>query len=239
MAAIRKLRHQAGTTRRRDAGATRTRILKAATSEFARHGYADARGEAIARRARSSERMVYYYFGSKDALFCAVLENAYASLRDAERSVQLDADDPLHALEQFCRFVWRYYVDHPEFISLVSTENLYRARHLRKSARLGELVSPIAQMLSRMLEAGCRKGVFRDDIDEVELYLAIASLGYFCLSNRHTLSALLERDVADPGNLEHYWTGALRMVSGYVCGPREGRRQAARGEGFAVVLDRL
>jgi len=202
--------------RRRDAEATRTRILKAASAEFARHGFAGARGERIARRARSSERMVYYYYGSKDGLFRAALEQAYAQLRDAERSVRLDPDDPWKALEQFCRFVWRYYLEHPEFISLLNTENLYRARHLRRSARLGELVSPIAQMLSGMLADGAARGVFRGDIDETELYVAIASLGYFSLSNRHTLSAVLGRDVAERAALERYWAGALRMIAGYV-----------------------
>ncbi len=206
--------------RRRDADATRARILKAAGAEFARHGFAGARGERIAQRARSSERMLYYYFGSKDGLFRAVLEQAYAQLRDAERSVQLDPEDPWKALEQFCRFVWRYYLEHPEFISLLNTENLYRARHLRRSARLGELVSPIAQMLSRMLADGAAKGVFRDDIDETELYVAIASLGYFSLSNRHTLSAVLGRDVAGREALERYWSGALRMIAGYVRAPQ-------------------
>jgi len=202
--------------RRRDADATRARILKAASAEFARHGFAGARGERIAQRARSSERMVYYYFGSKDGLFRAVLEQAYAQLRDAERSLRLDADDPWKALEQFCRFVWRYYLENPDFISLLNTENLYRARHLRRSPRLRELVSPVAQMLSRMLADGAAKGVFRDDIDETELYVAIASLGYFCLSNRYTLSAVLGRDVAARGALERYWDGALRMIAGYV-----------------------
>lgn len=222
--------------RRRDAEATRARILKAACAEFARHGFAGARGERIAQRARSSERMVYYYFGSKDALFRAVLEQAYAQLRDAERSVQLDPDDPSKALEQFCRFVWRYYLEHPEFISLLNTENLYRARHLRRSARLGELVSPIAQMLSQMLADGARKGVFRDDIDETELYVAIASLGYFCLSNRHTLSAVLGRDVAAPGALDRYWNGALRMIAGYVRQDPKARA-TSRGGALSAIID--
>ncbi len=202
--------------KRRDAEATRERILKAASAEFARHGFAGARGERIAQRARSSERMVYYYYGSKDALFRAVLERAYARLRDAERDLRLDADDPANALAQFCRFVWRYYLEHPEFISLLNTENLYAARHLRRSAQLGELVSPVAQLLSRMLADGAAKGVFRDDIDVIELYVAIASLGYFCLSNRHTLSAVLGRDVAEAQALERYWDAALRMIAGYV-----------------------
>ncbi len=202
--------------RRRDAEATRGRILKAAAVEFAQHGFAGARGDRIAQRARSSERMVYYYFGSKDGLFRAVLEGAYASLRDAERAVQLDADDPARALEQFCRFVWRYYADHPGFISVLNTENLHRARHLRKSGRLDELVGPVVGLLSQLLADGQAKGVFRADVDPVDLYVAIAGLGYFRLSNRHTLSAVLGRDMTQQAGLERYWAETARMVSGYL-----------------------
>ncbi|MCD6734489.1 MAG: TetR family transcriptional regulator [Burkholderiaceae bacterium] len=202
--------------RRRDAGATRARILKAAAVEFAQHGFAGGRGERIARRAQSSERMVYYYFGSKDELFRAVLEAAYASLRDAERAVQLDRDDPAAALEQFCRFVWRYYAEHPHFISLLNTENLHRARHLRKSGRLDELVTPVVGLLSRLLAEGQARGAFRADVDPADLYVAIAGLGYFRLSNRHTLSAVLGRDMADPQELERYWELAARMIGGYL-----------------------
>ena len=207
---------EAPAKRRRDAEATRGRILKAAAVEFAQHGFAGARGDRIAQRARSSERMVYYYFGSKDGVFRAVLEAAYASLRDAERAVQLDADDPARALEQFCRFVWRYYADHPGFISVLNTENLHRARHLRKSGRLDELVGPVVGLLSQLLADGQAKGVFRADVDPVDLYVAIAGLGYFRLSNRHTLSAVLGRDMTQQAGLERYWAETARMVSGYL-----------------------
>ena len=202
--------------RRRDPAATRARILKAAAVEFAQHGFAGARGERVAQRARSSERMVYYYFGSKEGLFRAVLEVAYASLRDAERAVRLDADDPPKALEQFCHFVWRYYADHPGFISLLNTENLHRARHLRKSGRLDELVRPVVRLLAQLLADGQARGVFRADVDPVDLYVAIAGLGYFRLSNRYTLSAVLGREMADAEDLERYWAESARMVGGYV-----------------------
>ncbi len=207
--------------RHRDAGATRARILKAAAAEFAQHGFAGGRGERIARRARSSERMLYYYFGSKDELFRAVLEAAYASLRDAERAVQLDRDDPAAALGQFCRFVWRYYAEHPHFIGVLNTENLYRARHLRKSGRLDELVGPVVGLLAQLLADGQARGAFRADVDPVDLYVAIAGLGYFRLSNRHTLSAVLGRDVTEPGELERYWEMASNMVTDYLRAPRD------------------
>jgi AcrR family transcriptional regulator len=204
------------TRKRRDREATRARILKAATAEFARHGFAGARGERIAQRARSSERMIYYYFGSKEGLFRAALESVYGALRDAERALRLEDQAPLQALEGFCRFVWRYYVEHPEFISLVNTENLHQARHLRKSARVHELVSPVVGMLAELLERGVRAGVFREGVDPVELYLSIASLGYFVLSNQHTLSAVLDRDLRDPVHLAAHWQASAQIIRGYV-----------------------
>lgn len=202
--------------RRRDREATRARILKAATAEFARHGFAGARGERIARRARSSERMLYYYFGSKEGLFRAALESVYGALRDAERGLRIDETPAPEALDAFCRFVWRYYVEHPEFISLVNTENLHQARHLRKSSRLDELVSPVVGMLAGLLARGERERVFRAGVDPVELYLAIASLGYFVLSNQHTLSAVLGRELREPRNLERHWQESAEIVRRYV-----------------------
>ncbi len=204
------------TRKRRDREATRGRILKAATAEFSRHGFAGARGERIAQRARSSERMLYYYFGSKEGLFRAALEAVYSALRDAERGLRLDEQPPLEALDGFCRFVWRYYVDHPEFISLVNTENLHQARHLRKSARVHELVSPVVGMLAELIARGQRARVFRSGIDPVELYLAIASLGYFLLSNQHTLSAVLDRKLRDVANLTRHWQTSADIIRRYV-----------------------
>jgi AcrR family transcriptional regulator len=192
--------------RRRDREATRSRILNAAVIEFARHGLSEARGERIAQRARSSERMLYR----------AALESVYAALREAERALRLDEADPLAALERFCRFVWRYYVDHPEFISLLNTENLYKAKHLRRSAQLGELVSPVVGLLGGLIERGERDGVFRAGVDPAQLYLSIASQGYFYLSNRHTLSAVLARDLAAQAALETHWRESAEMIRRYV-----------------------
>jgi AcrR family transcriptional regulator len=204
-------------TRRRDADATRARILAAATAEFARRGLAGARGDRIARAARCSERMVYYYFGSKEGLFRAVLEAAYLSLQQAERSLRLDDLPPVRALEEFCRFVWRYYLDHPEFIGLVNTENQHRATHLRRSPRLGDLVSPVIALLKDLLARGAAAGVFRRGIDPVELYIAIAALGYFYLSNSATLSAVLGRELRTAPRLQAHWRAAAEMIRRYVC----------------------
>lgn len=202
--------------RRRDAGATRARILAAATQEFARHGLAGARGERIARAARSSERMVYYYFGSKEKLFRAVLEAVYLSLQEAERSLHLDDLSPARALGEFCRFVWRYYLEHPEFIGLVNTENLYRATHLKQSPQLTELVVPIVGLLRGLLVRGAATGEFRRGIDPTELYIAIAALGYFYLSNSATLSAVLGRELRAPVRLDAHWRTSAEMIQRFV-----------------------
>ncbi|MFZ9679763.1 MAG: TetR/AcrR family transcriptional regulator, partial [Quisquiliibacterium sp.] len=166
--------------------------------------------------ARCSERMLYYYFGSKEGLFREALESVYAALRDAERSLRLDELPALEALESFCRFVWRYYAEHPEFLSLLNTENLHRARHLKKSSRLPELVSPVVGMLDELLQRGSSQRVFRTGLDPVGLYLAIASLGYFVLSNRHTLSTVLGHDVGNPTYLEQHWERSAELIKRYV-----------------------
>jgi AcrR family transcriptional regulator len=202
--------------RLRDADATRARILAAATEEFMRHGYAGARGDRIVQRAGASERMLYYYFGSKEGVFRAVLEEVYIALRVAESSLHLDDLPPREALARFCNFVWRYYVDHPEFVGIVNAENLCEAKHLRKSTRLRELVSPVVGQLERLLARGVQSGDFRADVDPAQLYVTIASLGYFPLSNRYTLSAVLGRDLADPQNLAGHWRASEECVLRYV-----------------------
>jgi len=191
-------------------------ILEVATHEFADKGLAGARIDEIAAATRTSKRMIYYYFGSKEGLFRAALESVYAALREAERGLRLDEADPLEALERFCRFVWRYYVEHPEFISLLNTENLYKAKHLRRSAQLGELVSPVVGLLGGLVERGERDGVFRSGVDPAQLYLSIASQGYFYLSNRHTLSAVLARDLSAESSLERHWRESAEMIRRYV-----------------------
>ncbi len=202
--------------RRRDAEGTRARILAAATQEFARHGLAGARGDRVARAARSSERMVYYYFGSKERLFRAVLEATYLSLQAAERSLHLDDLEPARALDEFCRFVWRYYLEHPEFIGLVNTENLHRANHLRQSPQLSELVVPIVGLLQALLTRGEKAGVFRTGIDPTELYISIAALGYFYLSNGATLSAVLGRELRAEKHLDAHWRASAEMIQRFV-----------------------
>lgn len=179
---------------KRDPEGTRRRILMAAAEEFANGGLFGARVDQIARRAETNERMLYYYFGSKEQLFTAVLEHAFSALTEAERVLELDGVAPVEAVTRLAHFVWDYYRDHPELLRLINNENLHEARYLHKSTRIREMISPIVAMLGNVLTRGQKDGLFRNDVDPLRLYVTLSGLGYYIVSNRFTLAATLGRD---------------------------------------------
>jgi AcrR family transcriptional regulator len=179
----------------RDPERSRERILRAATAEFARYGLGGARVDRIATRAGANKRMLYYYYGNKDALFLAVLEASYAQIRSAERALDLDHLEPRAALRRLVAFTWDYFLAHPEFMTLLNSENLHMGRHVARSRRVRELHSPLVEMLRRILQRGEKQGLFRRGVDPVQLYISIAGEGYFYLSNRYTLSRIFGRDL--------------------------------------------
>lgn len=179
---------------KRDPEGTRRRILMAAAEEFANGGLFGARVDQIARRAETNERMLYYYFGSKEQLFTAVLEHAFSALTEAERVLELDGVAPVEAVTRLAHFVWDYYRDHPELLRLINNENLHEARYLHKSTRIREMISPIVAMLGNVLTRGQKAGLFRNDVDPLRLYVTLSGLGYYIVSNRFTLAATLGRD---------------------------------------------
>lgn len=182
----------------RDAEASRARILEAATAEFAAYGLAGARVDRIAVAADANKRMLYYYFGNKEALFLAVLEAAYASIRAAEGDLRLLDLAPGDAIRRLVQFTWDYYVEHPQFITLLNNENLYHARHLKQSARIRAMNSPVIATLRTIIRRGNAAGIFSATPDPLELYISIAALGYFYLSNIATLSTVFARDLSTP-----------------------------------------
>jgi AcrR family transcriptional regulator len=186
----------------RDPDRTRRRILDAATGEFARYGLGGARVDRIAARSGANKRMLYYYFGSKEKLFLAALEESYGRIRSAERGLDLEHADPRVAMRRLVDFTWRYFVDHPEFMNLLNSENLHKGRHVRRSKRVREMHSPLVDTLRGILRKGEREGIFRRGIDPVQLYISIAGEGYFYLSNRFTLSRIFDRDLMDRRALE-------------------------------------
>ena len=185
----------------RDAEATRQAILTAATAEFSRKGLGGARVDAIAARARANKRMIYHYFGSKEKLFTAVLEDAYGHIRSAELKLPLAELEPEAALEVLLRFTWDYYLAQPEFLSLVNSANLHKARHVKDSERFKTTGPPFVGLVKSILDRGVAKGVFRPGIDPVQLNITMAAVGYYYLTNRFTGEILFERDFMTPERL--------------------------------------
>ena len=185
----------------RDPERTRAAILAAATREITAKGLTGARVDAIAQRAGVNKRMIYHYFGDKEGLYLAVLEAAYEAIRVAEIGLHLTDRDPVDGMRELVLFTWRYFLAHPEFLSLLGTENLHRAAYLKQSKRIRELHSPLVGMISTLLARGEKDGVFRSGVDPVELYVTIAALGFFYLSNVHTLSTIFDRDLSAPKSI--------------------------------------
>ena len=198
--------------REQAAQTTRDNILKAATKVFARYGYEGGSVEKISKAAKSFDRMIYYYFGSKEGLFIEVLEETYRRMNDAESKLDLDTAKPVEALQAVIRFVVGYYRKNPEFITLLNTENLHKGKHISKSMRAREYSSPAIEVIRRVLDSGQAQGLFRKDVSARDVYLLIAATGYFYMSNRHTLSALLGEDLETPDALAHWESFVIDTV---------------------------
>jgi AcrR family transcriptional regulator len=202
--------------RQRDAERTRTEILDVATREFAANGYAGARVDDMAERMRTTKRMIYYYFGGKEQLFIAVLERAYAEIRRAERAVDVDGLDPAAAVRRIAELTFDHHESHPDFIRLVSIENIHRAEHMARSQAIADLGSPAIDLLERILERGRADDVFRRDVDAVDVHMMISAFCVFRVANRHTFGTLFDRDLADPGLRERYREMVGDMIVAYL-----------------------
>jgi AcrR family transcriptional regulator len=206
----------AGEERLRDADRSQSTILAAARDEFAEFGLGGARMDRIAERAGVDKRLIYYYFENKDSLFQAVLEDTYRGIREAETRLHLTDLPPAEALRRLTEFTWNYYLEHPEFLTLLNSANLHRARHLAQSQRARQLNSPLIATLGEILERGRAEGTFRGGIDPLQLYVSIAGLSYFYLSNNHTLSAIFGRDLMTPKAHSERLSHMCEVILGYV-----------------------
>jgi AcrR family transcriptional regulator len=200
----------------RDPERTQASILAAATAEFTAKGLNGARVDEIARRAGVNKRMIYHYFGDKEGLYLAALEAAYTNIRTAERGLRLSDKDPVEGMRELVLFTWNYFIEHPEFLSLLGTENLHRATYLKKSKKIRELHSPLIGMIADLLERGAKKGVFRRGVDPADLYISIAGLGWFYVSNRFTLSTIFARDFTARESLEARGRSIVDVVLAYL-----------------------
>jgi AcrR family transcriptional regulator len=202
--------------RQRDADRSQQTILAAARDEFHQHGLGGARVDRIAERAGVDKKLLYYYFENKDKLFQAVLEDTYRGIREAEQQLHLLDLPPADALRALTTFTWNYYLAHPEFLTLLNSANLHRARHLEESRRAREMNSPLIVTLGQILERGRVEGLFRGGVDPVQLYISIAALSYFYLSNNHTLSAIFGRNLLSPKARNERLSHICDVILGYV-----------------------
>ena len=181
--------------RTNDPERTRADIIEVATREFSEKGLAGARIDLIAEAMRTSKRMIYYYFGNKEGLYLAVLENAYSSMRGIESQLHLEDLPPEDALRKLVGHTVDYQLAHPEFIRLVMNENMHRGEYLQQSKVIQKLNVPAIEGLRQVLERGQQAGVFRSGIDPVDLHASISALSVFNVANRHTFSLIFKRDL--------------------------------------------
>jgi AcrR family transcriptional regulator len=191
-------RKAAQPTRTNDPARTMADIIEVATREFADKGLAGARIDVIAEAMRTSKRMIYYYFGSKEALYVAVLEEAYRRMRAIEAELHLDDLPPEDALRKLVGHTVDYQLAHPEFIRLVMSENMQRGVYLSQSKLIRDLNVPAIDGLRKVLERGRRAGVFRSGIDPVDVHMSISALSVFNVANKHTFSLIFQRDMDSP-----------------------------------------
>jgi AcrR family transcriptional regulator len=182
--------------------ANRARIVQAAIDEFAARGFKGASMDAIAARTHTTRALINYYFGSKEKLYIAALEQVYGEIRDAEAELDLDHLAPLDAIRRIVEFTYGYYVAHEGFVRLVVAENQAHGRHLRKSKAMRTLNRPIIDRLARVIERGRQQRLFRAEVDPVEVHMAIAALGMFNVTNQFTFGAIFQREMGSKGDVK-------------------------------------
>lgn len=201
----------------RDAAATREKILLTATREFATKGFDGARVDAIVERCKISKNLIYHYFDSKEALFIEVMERAYAAMRDRQNELGLKGENPVDDMHALVTHTIQHFIEEPNFVLLLATENLNRARHIRKSKVILDMFNPLKSALAEILERGKVQGVFRPDADWVDLYVSISGLGSYFISNRYTLSYVLGVDLASRERVASRLIHVPDLIISYLC----------------------
>jgi AcrR family transcriptional regulator len=202
--------------RTHDPERTRTGILEVAYAEFSEKGLAGARIDEIAAATRTSKRMIYYYFGNKEGLYVAVLEEAYRRMRKIEASLQLDDLPPEQALRKLAEFTFDHHHAHPDYIRLVMSENINRGEYLAQSGSVQALNVPAIEAISKIYQRGVAAGVFRRGLDPLDIHASISALSFFNVSNQHTFGLIFKRDMVSPANLESRRKNIADMVLRFV-----------------------
>ncbi len=196
--------------------ANRARIVKAAIDEFASRGFKGASMDAIAARTHTTRALINYYFGGKEKLYIAVLEQVYSEIREAEAGLDLDHLPPVEALRRIVEFTYNYYLEHEGFVRLVVAENQAKGRQFRKSQAMRTLNRPIIDRLSRVIARGQAEGCFRREVDPVEIHKAMAALGMFNVTNRYTFGAIFQREMGSKGDVARRRDVVADMIISYL-----------------------
>jgi TetR/AcrR family transcriptional regulator len=200
----------------RDPGASRAKILDAARIEFVTHGLSGGRVDRIAEQSSVNKNLIYHYFGSKDGLYLSVLEKIYADLRAHQQDQDLRGLEPIEGMKRLVSSTFDHFVATPDLIRLMSIENIHYAEHLKSSSATKALYNGLLDTIRVLLKRGQEQAVFRANVDPVDLYLSISGLAYFFLSNQHTLSWLLDRDLATRRRVLKRRQHVVEMVLSYL-----------------------
>lgn len=201
---------------KRNPDLTRLRIIEAATEEFADKGYDGARVDRIVERAGISKNLLYHHYGSKDGLFIQVLEHHYTLLRNFQNDMQLKDLDPVAAITNLTVATFQYFIDHRELVSLLNTENLHQAGHVKRSKLILDMYHPLAVVIQDILDRGVEQGLFRSGVDPVELYITISGLGYYYLCCQYTLSTIFRTDLSDDERVRRRCNHIVDVVLAYL-----------------------
>jgi TetR/AcrR family transcriptional regulator len=213
-AQLRRRRQRRGD--RRDPALSRQLILSAAQDEFAAYGLNGARIDRIAKRVGASKNLIYHYFGSKDRLYLNVLEGIYRQMREDQNDLALQELPPVEGMRRLVANTFDHFVRSPALIRLMSIENIHFARHLKKSTSVKPLYAPLLRTIGSLLAKGQDAGVFRKNVDSIDLYISMSGLAYFYLSNRHSLSWIFDQPLDQPKRLEQRRAHIVEVILGYL-----------------------
>ncbi|SAK92879.1 TetR/AcrR family transcriptional regulator [Caballeronia ptereochthonis] len=215
---------------KRDPEGTRRRILDAAADQFSTLGLAGARVDAIASAAGTNERMLYYYFQSKEGLYVAVLEAMYAHFADQEGQLDLADLVPADAMRTLVLSIWAHLRNNPRWLSLINNENLHQGRYLERSSKLRETISPVVELVRSTLARGTATGEFREGVDPLDFYVTVVGMGYYVVSNRFTIEAFTGRNYAEQVNHESISSMHVDMLLTYLRTPAQPNAQSRESE---------
>jgi AcrR family transcriptional regulator len=207
------------TTRTNDPERTKANILQVAAAEFGEKGLAGARIDEIAALTQTSKRMIYYYFGSKEGLYLAVLEDSYRRVRDTEAELHLPDLEPEQALRRLVAFTFDHHLHHENFIRLVMNENINRGQFLAQSTHIQELNVPVVEAIRNLYERGVASGVFRPGLDPVDIHASISALSFFNVSNQHTFGLIFKLDTTSPAYIAQRRESVIEMIVRFMRAP--------------------